>query len=582
MNVLELNTGTLISGATYKGEIEERLSNIIKELHRVDKAILFIDDIHLLLDSKSGNSGAASILKQEISNGELIVIGATTTDEYRKLIEPDSAFSRLFEEIHVSEPDIYTAIQIVSDVHPRYAQHHGVEATGKALEACVNLAKRYIKDRKLPDSAIDLLDRTMSSIKMSNLYSKTLIDEFQNQLKKITTNTESDDEKLHALSVLHSAIHNCMSPVIMGAIKCECDETNNNPKILIKKITSELKKIIQVCKKEITYVDEQNIAAIIATKTNIPIGKIQASEKEKLITLEETMQQRVVGQDTALKSLSDAIIESRSGINRPNQPTGSFFLLGPTGTGKTEAAKALAEALFNDEKAIIRFDMSEFKEEHSAALLYGAPPGYVGYEEGGLLVNKIRRQPYAVVLFDEIEKAHPSVYDTFLQIMDEGKLHDRLGREGDFTNAVVIFTSNVGSEWIAECYTKNKLPSPNELSEVMRAHFRPEFLGRLTEIIPFAPINDAMLLKIFNIQFNNLSKQLEEQGLKIEITDQAKNMLAHKGFSPQYGARQIVGVIRVYLIKQISKLIISGKVREGDIIKISTGNENELVWECKS
>ena len=581
-NLLELNTGALISGATYKGEIEERLSNIIKELGKIDKKILFIDDIHILLDSKSGNSGAASILKQELSNGELIVIGATTTDEYRKLIEPDPAFSRRFEEVRVSEPDTHTAIQIISGVHPRYAKHHGLKATEKALTACVHLAKRYIKDRKLPDSAIDLLDRTMSSAKMSNQHSKQIIEEFQQQVNKIATGAEPDSSKIQALSALHTAIHNRLSPILWGAISCKYDEINSSPKTLVQKINSELKKISLLCKNEISNVNEQNIAAIIAAKTDIPIGKIQAGEKEKLIALEKTLRQRVVGQDLALKSLSDAIIESRSGMNRPTQPIGSFFLLGPTGTGKTELAKALAEALFNDEKAMIRFDMSEFKEEHSAALLYGAPPGYIGYEEGGLLVNKIRRQPYAVLLFDEIEKAHPSVYDIFLQIMDEGKLHDRLGKEGDFSNAVVIFTSNVGSDWIEDCYTNGRQPSPDKLLEVMGTHFRPEFLARLTEIIPFAPINDSMLVKIFNIQFKNLEKLLAEQGIRIEITEQAKNMLAHKGFSPRYGARQVSGTIRTYLTKQISKLIIAEKVTEGDTLKISTGNENELVWECKS
>ncbi len=581
-NILELDTGALISGATYKGEVEERLSNIIKELRKMDGTILFIDDIHVLLDNKSGNSGAANILKQELSNGELVVIGATTTDEYRKLIEPDPAFSRRFEEIHVPEPDMRTAIQIVSGVHPQYVGHHGIQATEKALAACVTLAKRYIKDRKLPDSAIDLLDRTMSSVKMTNQYSRPIIEEFQTQLKDITKSSVSDNEKVHALSVLHTAIHNRLNPIILGLTTCEYDETKNDPAVLSKKVTSELKKIARLCEKEISYVDEEHIAAIIAAKTDIPIGKIQAGEKEKLVNLEETMRQRVVGQDTALKSLSDAIIESRSGMNRPNQPIGSFFLLGPTGTGKTESAKALAEVLFNDEKAIIRFDMSEFKEQHSAALLYGAPPGYIGYEEGGLLVNKIRRQPYAVVLFDEIEKAHPSVYDTFLQIMDEGKLHDRLGKEGDFSNAVVIFTSNVGSDRIAQCYETGKQPSENELLEVMGEYFRPEFLARLTEIIPFAPINDSMLLKIFNIQFQNLRKLLAVQGIDMEITDQARKMLAHKGFSPKYGARQVAGTIRTCLTKQIARLIIAEKISEGDTIKISMGKENELVWECKS
>lgn len=275
-------------------------------------------------------------------------------------------------------------------------------------------------------------------------------------------------------------------------------------------------------------------------------------------------------------------MESRSGLNKAGQPIGSFFFLGPTGTGKTELAKTLAEALFNDEKAMIRFDMSEFKEEHSAALLYGAPPGYVGYEEGGLLVNKIRRQPYSVVLFDEIEKAHPSVYDIFLQIMDEGKLHDRLGKEGDFSNSIVLFTSNVGSEWLSNQLAEGKNPTTTQLMEVMGRYFRPEFLARLSEIVPFSPIGEDILLKIFDIQFRNVSNLLEKQGITIILTDEVKKYLAHKGFDPKYGARQVAGVIRNYLRRPISRLIISGKLSKGNVLKVGMGENEELTWNIEN
>jgi ATP-dependent Clp protease ATP-binding subunit ClpB len=295
--------------------------------------------------------------------------------------------------------------------------------------------------------------------------------------------------------------------------------------------------------------------------------------------MEAYLKKRVVGQDQALKAVSDAILESRSGLNKKGQPIGSFFLLGPTGTGKTELAKSIAEFLFNDEKAMIRFDMSEFKEEHSAALLYGAPPGYVGYEEGGLLVNKIRQQPYSVLLFDEIEKAHPSVFDTFLQILDEGHMHDRLGKEGDFSNSLILFTSNIGSEWIAEQIGKGVIPASNQLMEVMAGHFRPEFLARISEIVPFAPINESNVVRIFEIQLNSLVQSLNKMGIDFEIAEDAKKMIALDGFTPKYGARQLSAVIRNLLRRPISKYIISGELKKGSKVVVSKhAAEDKLEW----
>lgn len=578
--VYELDLGALIAGATYKGEIEDRLKNIIKEIRSIDNAILFIDEIHVLLDPKQGNSGAANILKPELSKGNLTVIGATTVDEYRKLIEPDHAFNRRFEVLQINEPDIASAISMLHAVLPRYAEFHKLEVSKDAVEECVRLAKRYDKDRRLPDSAIDLVDRTMSATKMVNETAKDDVQYFTQELADIEADIEkTDEEKLESLRVLYFSMQQRLSPILLGIITDETDVKEiEDPETLFNYINKALDTLREFAKEAITAIESHEVAAIISSKTGIPIGKVQSQEKERLLNMEDLLRRRVVGQDGALKSLVDAILESRSGLNKAGQPIGSFFLLGPTGTGKTELAKSLAEVLFNDEKAMIRFDMSEFKEEHSAALLYGAPPGYVGYEEGGLLVNKIRQQPYAVVLFDEIEKAHPSVYDIFLQIMDEGKLHDRLGKEGDFSNAIVLFTSNVGSEWLTGQLNQGVTPTTTQIMEVMGQYFRPEFLARLSEIVPFSPINETMLLKIFNIQLKGLIEALNKQGIELEIDEDTRKMLAERGFTPKYGARQIAGTIRTHLRRPISRLIVGNKLTHGHKLTLTKDEQNELIW----
>ncbi|MDR2809974.1 MAG: ATP-dependent Clp protease ATP-binding subunit [Tannerellaceae bacterium] len=578
--VYELDTGNLIAGATYKGEIEDRLKNIIKELRTLDRAILFIDEIHILLDPKQGNTGAAGILKPEMSRGDLTVIGATTIDEYRKLIEPDQAFNRRFELLQLDEPGMDSAMSMIKSVMNRYADFHKIKVSDEAVAACVRYAKRYTKDRRLPDSAIDLLDRTLSATKMINETAAKDILGFTKQLAEIEENTEKKKEELFKeLQFVHYSMQNKLSPILLGLLTDETDVSEiDDFDQLLAYIHRSLDTLREASGTKITEIGDREVAAVISNKTGIPVGKIQSQEKERILNMEEVLKRRVVGQDRAVKVLADAIVESRSGLNKQGQPIGSFFFLGPTGTGKTELAKALAEALFNDEKAIIRFDMSEFKEEHSAALLYGAPPGYVGYEEGGLLVNKIRQQPYAVVLFDEIEKAHQSVYDIFLQIMDEGKLHDRLGKEGDFSNALVIFTSNVGTEWLVDKFSKGESPSTAQLMEVMGSYFRPEFLARLSEIVPFAPISEDMLLQIFNIQLKSLNIPLEKQGITLEIDGETRKALAQKGFTPKYGARQVAGVIRNYLRRPISRFIIGGKVSKGCKLTVKLNENQELIW----
>ncbi|MEN9917610.1 MAG: hypothetical protein RL662_46, partial [Bacteroidota bacterium] len=581
--IFELDTGSLIAGATYKGEIEDRLKNLIKEIRTIDRAILFIDEIHTLLDPKQGNSGAAHILKPEMSRGDLTIIGATTIDEYRKLIEPDHAFSRRFEVLTMEEPDIESATKMLQSVIGKYTAYHNLKVTDGAILECVKLAKRYTKERKLPDSAIDLMDRTMSATKMINETASKDILQLTKELAEVEESFKPQEERLKDLRFIYFEMRNRLSPVLLGILTEETDALEiDNFDDLLSYMHRSLDTLREFTKTKIEYIDIHEIAAVISNKTGIPIGKIQSQEKERLMSLEDILRRRVVGQDQALKVIADAVLESRSGLNKQGQPIGSFFFLGPTGTGKTELAKAIAEALFNDEKAIIRFDMSEFKEEHSAALLYGAPPGYVGYEEGGMLVNKIRQQPYSVVLFDEIEKAHQSVYDIFLQIMDEGKLHDRLGKEGDFTNALIIFTSNVGSEWLTDQMAKGITPKTSQIMDVMGSYFRPEFLARLSEIVPFSPINEDMLLRIFNIQLKSLHAALDKQGITLNINEDTQRILANKGFTPKYGARQVSGVIRNYLRRPISRFIVSGQVNKGNTLTVSVNEEQEVVWNVSN
>ncbi|MBS1589513.1 MAG: ATP-dependent Clp protease ATP-binding subunit, partial [Bacteroidetes bacterium] len=377
---------------------------------------------------------------------------------------------------------------------------------------------------------------------------------------------------------LHTLFSTKLSPVLLGMLN---DETQVEKFELSSEFETYLdRSITKLSTIDISDKDtlmKEDLVAVIAYKTGIPMGKIQAQEKERLLNMENHLKHRVLGQDHAVKALTDAVLESRSGLNKKGQPIGSFFFLGPTGTGKTELAKSLAEFLFNDEKAMIRFDMSEFKEEHSAALLYGAPPGYVGYEEGGMLVNKIRKQPYSVLLFDEVEKAHPSVFDIFLQILDEGVMHDRLGKEGDFSNSIIIFTSNIGSEWIAQQFDKGQTPRSNELMEVMSPYFRPEFLARITEILPFAAISESSIVRIFDIQMRNLLETLLNKGISLHISDKAKQYLATDGFTPKYGARQITGVIRHRIRRPLSKFIVSGAVNKGDNVNLEFDG-NDLFW----
>ena len=504
----ELDLVSLAADAQYKGEVEDRFKQIVRamgEQRGSGAAVLVIESVDKLFDKQGALYGCSSILKQELTRGSLQLLCTSSIDGYTKYIETDKEVVGKLEKLTVEEPTADLCLAILKGALPAYEQYHGLTVGEEEMTGAIRLAKRYLNEKALPDSAFDLIDRAMAALKIQN------------------------------------------------------DRSVEEPRLAL--LTADLE-------------------GVVAKQTGIPLGKVQTSERDRLLGAEETLKQRVIGQDHAIKKVLDSVFESRSGLNKKGQPMGSFFFLGPTGTGKTELSKSLAAFLFGDESALLRFDMSEFKEEHSVALLYGAPPGYVGYEEGGLLVNKIRQNPYSVVLFDEIEKAHKSVFDLFLQILDEGKLHDRLGRVGDFSNALILFTSNIGSQFISKQFQAGEIPTNTQMMEIMQQYFRPEFLARLTEIVPFSPITEQTVVKIFDIHLKGLLKLLAEQEIRLEMSDEVKANIAMRGFDPQYGARQIIGNIRKELRHPLSKLIISGKVKGGDTVVVSLA-DGEVCFDVK-
>lgn len=558
--IFKLDVNAIISGITYKGELEDRLRKVFKAISTLNRPILVIDDIQILLDEQIGGKGIAYLLKSELSNSNIVLISTASNDSFRKLIDKNAILMSLFENFKLDKPNANQAAEILKAHIKSIEEHHRLSIDSETITEAIRMASRHLNEQYLPSSAIDLVDRTMSSIRAILDALPTEIESLRNRLAEKDCNT--------------TAIKNELAKQLTF-IGLESNQENESAEVVCEQMLEQLDSYLETRKET---ADIHDIAATIGRIKGIPAGKILSKERDRLLGMEDALQENVIGQNSAITTLCNAILESRSGLNKPGLPIGSFFLLGPTGTGKTELAKQLAQYLFQSSDSLIRFDMSEFKEEHSAALLYGAPPGYVGYEEGGMLVNKIRQKPYSVVLFDEIEKAHPSVFDIFLQILDEGKLNDRLGKTGDFSNAVILFTSNIGSQSIVNQFNSEKtLPESSSLMEHMASHFRPEFLGRLTGLVPFAPITLETITRIFDIQINELANLLQQQELDINITNEAKVFLAEKGFTPEYGARPLRGVIRSELKTPLSRKIISGELSKGKVVNIELNTSKKQV-----
>lgn len=580
-SIFELDVnGRLVAGA-FKGEVESRLKDTLQAIKGLGNAILFIDEMHTLLDPNgSVGSGASNLLKPELARGEITLIGATTEAEYREFFENDAAFKRRFTVLRIEEPSEELAVDMLKGLTGRYEQFHQVKLEPEALPLAVQMAKRYLGDKKLPVSALEIIDVTMAAVTVLNDTNRAEIDRIEEEWKAVLSGEGSAEDLREAEKKLGESINSRLSHLLVQRLNSDGEQGFETRLNQLKEWTAAPK----------TSVSPEDVAATVAYLTGIPMGKIQAEEQKQLLEMERFLQRRVVGQDHALKTVAEALRRSRAGLRETNKPAAAFFFLGPTGTGKTELAKTIAEQLFNDSHALLRFDMSEFKEEHSAALLYGSPPGYVGYKEGGLLVNKIRQRPYSVVLFDEIEKAHKSVYDVFLQILDEGAVHDKQGKTGDFTKAIVIFTSNIGSEWIAQQFNKDHIPTREELRKEMAEArmpdgtkaFRPELLGRGMHLVPFGPISEVVASAILEIQLKNFARLLKAQNIHFEWTEAAKKELVRTGFSPQYGARPLKDTIEERIATPMSDKIISGEVEKGAGVSVDWDEKEEaFTWIIK-
>jgi len=567
--VITLDMAGMVAGAKYRGEFEERLKNAIDEIKEDGNIILFIDEMHTIIGAGAaeGAIDASNILKPKLARGELQVVGATTLDEYKKHIEKDAALERRFQPIIVEEPSVEDAIKILMGLRDKYEAHHKVAITDEAIEAAVKLSHRYISDRFLPDKAIDLIDEAASKVRLKSSTAPVELKELEEKIKEIDTEkkTAIDNQDFEKAATLR-------------------DEEQRLREELDKQ-----RKLWAAQNSKDTKIGYEDIADVVAQWTGIPVKKLQGDESERLLNMEEILHKRVIGQEAAVEALAKAIRRSRVGLKDPKKPIGSFIFLGPTGVGKTELSKALAEAMFGDENAMIRIDMSEYMEKHSVSKLVGSPPGYVGFDDGGQLTEKIRRKPYSVILFDEIEKAHPDVFNILLQILDDGRLTDSKGRTVDFKNTVIIMTSNVGASTIKKQKTlgfatnasgqekdEYEKMKENVMTELKRT-FRPEFLNRIDEIIVFHSLNKEHIKQIVSLMIDNLAKRLEQMDIHIELDDKAKDLLADAGFDPVYGARPLQREIRRRIEDRLSEELLKGTIKKSDTIKI-TANEKELIF----
>jgi ATP-dependent Clp protease ATP-binding subunit ClpB len=645
--LVAMDLSAMIAGAKYRGEFEDRLKAFLKEIAASEgKIILFIDELHTLVGAGAaeGATDAANIMKPQLARGELRCVGATTLDEYRKHIEKDPALERRFQPVKVEEPTVEATIAILRGLKERYEVHHGVRIQDSALVAAATLSHRYITDRFLPDKAIDLVDEAASRIKMELDSKPTELDQLDRQIlqlqiertslvkekdsaskerlklidkeianlkeksKALTAQWQNEKAAVNAVSVVQSQLEQAKLELEQAQRKGDLTKSAEVQYGKIPELETKLAKIekqstqaarASLLRQEVT---DEDIAKVVASWTHIPVSRMLEGERQKLVKMEERLSQRVIGQKEAIKAVSDAVRRARSGLQDPNRPIGSFIFLGPTGVGKTETARALAEFLFDDENAMIRIDMSEYMEKHTVSRLIGAPPGYVGYEEGGQLSEAVRRRPYSVVLFDEIEKAHHDVFNVLLQVLDDGRLTDGQGRTVDFKNTIVIMTSNLGSPIIQEFYEKSGVRSKESegksekfairnsqfaikemeqavLAELKR-HFRPEFLNRVDDVIIFQSLDEEDLAKIVDIQLERLGKRLAQQNLTLDVDAAAKKLLAQEGYDPQFGARPLKRAVQERILNPLSMRLLEGEFKPGDKIKVS-GRNGELVFEKK-
>ena len=564
--IYSLDMGSLVAGSRYRGDFEERLKKVLKEIRTRGDIILFIDEIHTLVGAGAaeGSIDAAQMLKPMLARGELQTIGATTNDEYRKYIEKDAALERRFQPVKVEEPSVEETVEILKGLRDRYEAHHRVIITDAAIQAAAELADRYISDRFLPDKAIDLVDEAGARLRIRRMTAPPELRELDEKIAEVRRNKEAaiDDQDFEKAASLR-------------------DQES--------KLSEERKAKEEAWKggesDEIAEVGDQEIAEVLAMSTGIPVVRLTQTETAKLLKMEDELHKRVIGQDEAVKALAQSIRRTRSGLKDPNRPGGSFIFAGPTGVGKTELAKALAEFLFGDEDALIQLDMSEFSEKHTASRLFGAPPGYVGYDEGGQLTEKVRRKPFSVVLFDEVEKAHPDIFNSLLQILEEGRLTDSQGRKVDFKNTVIIMTTNLGTRDInkgvltgfqtADHSTHDYGRMKSKVAEELKQHFRPEFLNRVDDTIVFPPLTKPEIARIVDLMIAKLAKRMEAQDMRLQLTDEARELLADVGFDPVLGARPLRRAIQRKIEDALSERILFGELQPGQVVTVGVTGEGK-------